>query len=171
MQYKKFKFLSKKSAIDTLLEILIVVIFLIFLYLFIAIQSNSEKEDINYQLLKKDSTQLLINYLGTRLNFNNEELKMSSAILNYFEFQDEALFQKIAEKTADFFSGSHLQTDYSSWELELSSGGKRKVIESEQTKSFQQSKKLASRIVIPLNDRKSFVEAKLFFVQTKFKEK
>lgn len=170
----KFVEFSKKSQIEDWLPLLTMIIFLVLLLLFISLSNINKNKKINERIelsiLSKDSNQLLLNYLKSQSFVRNQQNENIADELNYyFMTGDENLLGQINTITNDIFSRSHLETDYSSWSLEIKHPDKKElIIESEKSRESHILRKEVSKILIPTYYNDKSIEIKLFFVQTKF---
>ncbi len=164
---------NKKSQVEDLLPLLLVMVLMVFFLSCTAYSSKTEenklKASIEFQSLSRDSTQLLINFLRSPIELRNGETgDISEAINIYFLTKDEALFGQIENRAKEYFSASDLETDVSFWSLEIKYADKKTIkIESDKAKGYV-SKKTISVITIPTNDVNKPMEIKLFIFYTKF---
>ena len=164
--------LNKKSQVEDWLPLLLTMIFFVFLILFFSfLDINKDKttqKAVEFEIITKDSNKLLINYLRSPLAFDNvKNSNMADAINYYFITKDKNLLEQIETETNEFFS-STLETDFSSWLLEIRYEGEELKIESEKVKEKGiLSRKSIAEIIMPANKDK-FVEIKLFFIGHEF---
>lgn len=162
--------LNKRSQLEDLLPLLLLIVILVFLLMFgfITEQTRAKRTaaDVNFQSLSKDSTQLLINFLKSPLNDNSN---IADAINNYFLTEDEILKEQISKQALEFFSVNYLETDYSTWSLEIKNPEKEElIIGTERSKRDIISRKVISKIMIPTYDPNELIGLRLFFIQKKF---
>lgn len=168
---------NKKSQLEDLLPLLLLIVLGIFsILIFIsctAVREDRMKEEVEFQSLSKDSTQLLINFLKSPFALNDyENSNIADAINHYFLTKDKILSEQINTKANEFFSKSDLETDYSSWSLDIKYPKKKMItIEPEKSRKKMIQRKVISEVIIPTYGFDKFVEIRLFFVQTKFTAK
>ncbi len=164
--------LNKKSQVEDWLPLLLTMgffIFLILIFSFLDINKDeTTQKTVEFEIITKDSNKLLISYLRSPFTFNNiENSNIADAINYYFITEDKDLLKQIEAETDEFFS-SALETDVSSWLLEIKYQRKDIKIESERVKEEGiLSKTSIAEIIMPANKDK-FVEIKLFFIGHEF---
>jgi|SRR3989338_2790729 len=161
---------NKKSQIEDWLSFLVTLFFIIFVVFFLPQQSiagtRAAREEINLQVISKDSGQILLNYLSTTLDNN---VNVAEAIGAYFLTNDENLLNGIKNAAHKSFSKSYLETDSSSWSLEISYPGKKPlIIEPEKARTDYIIRKEVSAEAIPTGLPDKQIMLKLFLVQTKY---
>lgn len=163
---------NKKSAAEDLfsLTIMVVVVLLMIFYFSTPLfgQQSSYKNIVAAQVVVKDSSQQLINYLKTHVSGNLPNTNVADIISYYYFDRSDGLLNQLKAATEEFFSKSSLEKDYSSWSLELIYPGKELAIESERSRTQQVLRKELSRILLPIHYTGQFVEIRLFIVTTKF---
>ncbi len=164
---------NKKSQVEDLLPLLLVMVLMVFFLSCTAYSSKTEEDKlkaaIEFQSLSKDSTQLLINFLRNPIELRNGETgDISEAINIYFLTNDEVLLNQIKNRAKEYFSASDLETDVTFWSLEITYPGKKTIkIESGKAKGYV-SKKAISAITMPTNDVNKNMEINLFIFYTTF---
>ncbi len=164
---------NKKSQVEDLLPLLLVMILMVFFLSCTAYSSKTEENKLKvateFQSLSKDSTQLLINFLRSNVYLSSIEDGNMAELLNiYFLTEDKSLFGQIENRAKEYFSASDLETDISFWSLEIKYPGKKTIkIESDKAKGYV-SKKMISSITIPTNDANKHIEINLFIFYTAF---
>ena len=161
---------NKKSQIEDWLSFLVILFLIIFVVFFLPQQSTAgtraAREEINLQVISSDSGQVLLNYLRTNLDNN---VNVAEAIGIYFDTNDENLLKKIKDTAHEPFSKSYLETDSSSWSLEINYPGKKQlVIEPEKARTDYIIRKEVSVENIPAGFPGRQIELKLFLVQIKY---
>lgn len=161
--------LNKKSQVEDYLPLLgiIVVLFMVVAYIsyFNIKTGNDSRERVASQVIVKDSGQLLINYLGS--HFGKYENNIAEGIGIYYIDNNQEILSQLKIATENFFSSSSLETDYSTWSLEISHNDNPLIIESQSAKTQQILRKEIARTVVPMHSG-SLIEVKLFIVTTKF---
>ena len=172
--------LNTKSQLEDFLPLLLLIFGLVFLFFFISctidIGKIKSKESIGLHSLSKDSTNLLLNFVRSHFPLeNNENSNIAEAINVYFitedEDESEDLLESLEEKANDFFSNSDLETDYTSFVLEIKYPGKKAVIFGPGEKNYvltTYTKTLISEMRIPAHDPDKFIELRSFLVRTKW---
>lgn len=166
---------DKKSQVEDLLSLLLLIIFIVFLALFLSFKgvgtAQSIKENADTKILGLNSDQLLINYLSLQFDSEDSQNNVADALNKYFTTNSENLLKQIKAKTNEFFSRSVLQTDSSSWSLEILHSEKNPIIiESRDSETKHQSRRQVSEIIIPSHNTIKPIKIKLFYVQTKYTE-
>ncbi|MBI2102137.1 hypothetical protein HYT53_06010 [Candidatus Woesearchaeota archaeon] len=161
---------NKKSQIEDLLSFLAAIVIIVFVVFFFPSRSiagtKAVQEKINLQMISKDSEQLLISYLRTPLN---NDVDVAEAVNTYFVSNDENLLNQIKTLAHEFFSKSYLETDSSSWSLEIRYPGKSSlIIEPEKARTNYILRKEISVVTIPTQFFDKQIELKMFLVQTKY---
>ena len=176
-KFKKSGKLFRKAQVEDWLPLLLIIFILIFIFVFISIRDinryNDVKEKVEFQILSKDSTQLLINYLDIKSALSETKTgNIADDIIKFFATGDKSIIDKIKPKTDEYFSKSYLETDFSSWSMEINHPGKKEIIiESEESRTRHILRTEISKILIPVPSSNNLVEIKLFFVTTKFTAK
>ena len=165
---------NKKSQVEDWLPLLFIIVALVIVILFISLsnvnRNKSLKEGIELQILEKDSNQLLLDYLDVPIAFENfGNANVADAINNYFVTEDKGILNNINLATKDFFSKTHLESDYSSWSILITKQrGREIIIESDKSSKQHIIRREVSKVFMPTLGNKDFVEVRLFYVQTKF---
>ena len=139
---------NKKSQTEDLLQFVFVVLVLVAIVLIFSFKDINRKkitkEQIDFQTISQDSSELLVKYL--RLRFNEIDNKnLADAISIYFLTNDENMLKHIHALTNDFFSKSTLEADTSSWAIEIMQSGKNTIIiESQKMKLYISKKEITS---------------------------
>jgi len=171
---EKFTNFSRKSQGEDLLLFFLAIIIIVSIALYFSFkgisQTSSIKERLDYTILVQDSSQSLVSYLRNPFTYKNLiNINMADALSFYFITNDEDLLKQVKIITTDFFSKSDLETDYSSWSMEIEYPGKKTlIIESEKSRTQYILRKEFSTINLPTNYYDKFIEIKLFFVQTRY---
>jgi len=164
---------NKKSQVEDWLPMLLLIALLIvvfFITLIPNIQKEKEKKKITeFQSLDIDSDQYLVDFLRTELE---ENLNVADTIIVYLKDEEE-LMERVGKKAEKFFLRTGLETDTSSWSLEIKYRNKIITIDSEKVKStadkrvYYDIRRKVSSTIIPHLDL-STIEIKLFFVSTNY---
>ena len=163
---------NKKSQAEDLLQFVFVVLVLVVIVLIFSFKDMNRKkltkEQLDFQTLSQDASELLAKYL--RLQFNEvDDTNLADAIGLYFSTKDDNLLKKIYALTNEFFSRSVLETDLSSWSIEINYPGKSPVvIESQKSMSEYPIRVEISNIEIPAYNSQ-LIKIRLF--QTKKDER
>lgn len=161
---------NKKSQIEDLLSFLAAIALIVFIVFFFPSKGIAEtkaiQEKVNLQMISKDSEQVLISYLQTPLD---QEVNVAEAISTYFINNDENLLNQIKTLADGSFSKSYLETDSSSWSLEIKYSGRGSlIIEPEKARTNYILRKEVSVVFIPTQFSDKQIELKLFLVQIKY---
>lgn len=160
---------NKKSQVEDWLPLLgiIVVLLLVLAYIsyFNIKTGNDSREKINSQIIVKDSGQLLINYLNSP--FEESETNIAEGTSIYYFDKNPEILSQLNIATENFFSSSSLETDYSTWSLEINYNDDILIIESQRAKTQHILRKEIARTIIPTHHG-SLIEIKLFIVTTRF---
>ena len=160
--------LNKKSQVEDLLAFLFIVIVMVFGVIFFPSKSIAETrlvhEKINTQTTSQDSKELLINYVRSPLTSKDfQNMNMEDAINIYFITNDGNLLKQISEVAKEFFSKSGLDTESSSWSLEIEYLDKKPItIESEKSTMQYNTRREISGIIIPTYYGDKFMKIRLF---------
>ena len=162
---------NKKSQLEDLLPLLLLMVLLTFLLLFISCANTTKqsklKEQIELQSLNKDSAQLMINFLRSPVVMENgQEINMADAISIYFLTEDKVSLNLLTDGAKKFFSTSVIETDSHFWSLEIKHpDGKIAVTiisDKDKGKPYILAKKKISTIKIPTSDPEKNAEINLF---------
>lgn len=168
---------NKKSQLEDLLPLLLLIVLGIFSVIIFSctnqVNENKLRAEVEFQSLSKDSTQLLINFLKSPFALNDyENSNIAEAINIYLLTKDKNLLKQINVTADEFFSKGDLETDYSSWSLDIKYPEKNRItIEPEKSRKKMIQRKVISEVIIPTSGFDKFIEIRLFFVQTKFTAK
>ena len=171
----KFKKFSRKSQVEDWLPLMAIIIFLVFIFLILSLLNLNRTTTIN-EILKmdtiiRDSGQYLINYPNSQISLNNKNITVAEAISYYAATNDENSLILLKFWADEIFSHSSLETDSSSWSLEIVTPATKQVItESEKARTRYIARNEISSAILPMPDKEN-AEVRLFFVQTKFVEK
>jgi len=124
---------NKKSQIEDWIPIILIVIIIIFIVIIIPVTNLTSNERainrLQFQPFGIDSDQLLVNYLRIPIELENfPNADMADAINYYFSNLDEDLLDKIKTETIKFISKSSLESDTSSWIIDIKNLKKRRTI-------------------------------------------
>ena len=161
---------NRKSQVEDWLPLLGIIIFLVVIALFYPLHSiagtKAMNEKINFDVMSKDSAQLLLNYLKIKLGENEN---VADGIVLYSSTKDSNLLNQIKLKAEDFFSKSDLNTESSSWSLEIKQYNTNPIIvEPEIARTDYILRKEFSKVTIPTYSSNKPIEIKLYLVQTKY---
>jgi len=173
--------LNKKSQVEdwipTLISLLILVSIALFFPIFKASANERINEQIKFQSLSIDADQILVNYLGTPIKLENfPDADITDAIAYYFATLDENILKQIESKTDEFYSKSKLETDFSSWSLDIKNPEKKKTVTIESEKAKKRKRELSdnrlydvtrrevSKITLPYPIKDESIEIQLFNV-------
>ena len=175
--------LNKKSQVEDWLPLLLLTVIAVFAIFFYISYSNfgrnlAVKEKADSDVTIKESNQILLNYLKSPIIIDKiSDANIADAISYYSITGDAGLLNKIKTATDGFFSKSRIETDYSSWSLEIKYRGKELIIESEKSKILSISnvqsetqlvqKKELTQTIIPTHYNDQFIEIRLFILTTK----
>lgn len=156
---------NKKSQVEDLLEFMFIVIVLVIFVLLFSFKgisyARTTSEQVKITTMAQESDDLLIQYFRAPVD-STSETNMADLLDKYFITNDEALLNRIHSITNDFFSKSLLDTDSTSWSLEINYPEKKPLlIESEKSKVKFILRKEISKMIIP-SFQSSRVEVKLF---------
>tara|TARA_Y100000310_G_scaffold67689_1_gene63047 strand:- start:3046 stop:3576 length:531 start_codon:yes stop_codon:yes gene_type:complete len=174
---------GKKAQVEDWLPTILLIVVLVFLFFFFSISSansaEKSKEQIEFQTSSIDSKQLLLIYLKTPFELDAiQNANIADAIAYYFTNLDEELLKQIKTETNEFFSKSQLESDRSSWSLDLTNPKKIKkiTIDSEKTKKQisegrldRKSKIKLSETLVPSPIKDEFIQIQLFSVKTVYR--
>ena len=160
---------NKKSQVEDWLPLLgiIVVLLLVLAYIsyFNIKTGNDSRERIASQIIVKDSGQLLLNYLGSP--FDEYETNIAGGMGIYYIYNNPEILSQLNIVAENFFSSSSLETDYSTWSLEINHNDDNIIIESQRAKTQHILRKEIARTIIPAHYG-GLIEVKLFIVTTRF---
>ena len=160
---------NKKSQVEDYLPFLgmIVILFMVLAYIsYFNIEAGKDsKERIASEIVVKDSGQLLINYLGSPLGKHDSNIAEGMGL--YYIDKNPEILSQLNTATENFFSSSSIETDYSTWSLEITQDNDDLVIESQRAKTQHILRKEIARTIIPTHGG-SLIEVKLFIVTTRF---
>ena len=165
--------LNKKSQVEDWLPLLLIIVVLFFFVSCVAIgnfnRHRTTDEAITSQFIVKDSSQQLLNYLKSPVKLDNMNNDNVADALNYYYLnKNDALLKQIKSATDDFFSKSSIETDYSSYSLEIKYPDNEIFVESERSRTQQVLRKELATTVIPISHTDKFIHVKLFMATTKF---
>ena len=168
--------LNKKSQVEDWLPLILIIIVLLFVLLYISYaQFGSERtaqEIIGKKIVVKDSQDILLNYLKSPINLEKfPDANIADALSYYSIREDVDLLLRLQAATNSYFSKSSLETDYSSYSLEISYAGKELVIESEKSRTNMVAREFLSATAIPTPYKDDLIQLKLFLVTTRFVSK
>ncbi|MBI2557957.1 hypothetical protein HYW20_01435 [Candidatus Woesearchaeota archaeon] len=160
---------NKKSQVEDWLPLLGIIIFMVILLVFYPSHSiagtKAANNKIDFDVMSKDSDQLLLNYLKIKLDDKN----IADAIVTYQLTKDSALLNQMKSNADNFFSKSDLNTESSTWSLEMKPFDENMIIvEPERARTDYILRKELSRTLIPAYYFNKPIEIKLFLVQTKY---
>ena len=159
---------NKKSQTEDLLQFVFIVIVMLFIVTIFSFKGISKKiltkEAIDFETLVQDSSGLLANYF--RIPFSGiKDANIADAINIYFLTNDENILKQIYGLTNEFFSRSVIETESSSWSLEIVYPGRKSItIESQKSKSEYPIRIEISNIVIPAYNNQP-IKVRLFQTQ------
>ena len=167
--------LNKKSQLEDLLPLLLLMVLLTFLLLFISCANTTKqsklKEQIELQSLNKDSAQLMINFLRSPVVMENgQERNMADSISLYFLTEDKVSLNLLTGEAKKFFSTSVIETDSYFWSLEIKHpDGKTagRIISDKGIGKSYMAKKKISTIKIPTSDPEKNAEINIFIFYIK----
>jgi len=164
--------LDKKAQLEDLLPLLLLMFLLVFVVMFVLfnnqIKESKLKEELEFESMRMDSSQLLISFLRSPFAFSNHEIgNVADAMKNYLLTEDEVLLEQINKQTKEFFSTSKLESDNSFWSLHFQYHMvKPIVIESDEATLRYFEKKTISAVTLPTNGVEELVEIRLFILYT-----
>ena len=162
--------LDKKAQLEDLLPLLLLMFLLVFVVMFVLfnnqIKESKLKEELEFESIRMDSSQLLISFLRSPFAFSNHEISNVADAMNYyFLTEDEDLFNKIDAKANEFFSKSDLETGDYSWSLIIDFSGKRPLTVESDRAEDRATRIVISELIVPKYDPSEFMEIKLFRVR------
>lgn len=168
--------LNKKSITHDLLALLSLILVLVFVFLYIILaefgSATKTQQIIGKKIIVRDAHDILLYYLKSPLTISGfSESNIADGISYYSIKEDADLLNKIKIMTDDYFSKSALETDYSSYSLEISYAGKELIIESEKSRTQLVARELLSATAIPIPHKGDLIIIKLFLVTTRFVSK
>lgn len=162
---------NKKSQIEDWLPLfgIIVVLLMVLAYIsyFNLKSGRDQRERINSQIIVKDSGQLLLNYLNGPLGSKYPGVNIAEGMSMYYADKDNEILIQLNVVSEIFFSKSSLETDYSTWSIEINHKDDRIVIEPQKAKTQQILRKEVARTAIPTHYG-NLIEVNLFIVTTRF---
>ena len=136
----KNKFLRKSQAED-LFPLLIAIGIALFLFFYLSVgyysQNDIIKEVVSSQVIIRDSDQQLINYLKTPVKSDKfPDSDIADLIISYYFNKNDDTLNQLKLSSDEFLSKSSLETDYSSWSVNIIYSDKELKIESEKSRKF-----------------------------------
>lgn len=167
---------NKKAVIEDWLPLLLIIVVLLFFVSCTAIGNFNRHRIIDQavtsQFIIKDSSQQLLNYLKSPIKLDNmNDANVADALNYYYLKKNDALLKQIKVATDDFFSKSSIETDYSSYSIEIKYPDDEILIESERSRMQQVLRKELVATIIPISNTDKIIQIKLFIVTTKFATK
>ena len=167
---------NKKSFVQDWLLVPLVIILLLGLFLYVSLgnfnRQKTGQENAASQVIVKDSNQLLLNYLKSPVDSDKSHDADVADLINYYYInKNDGIFNQLRLVTEEFFTKSSIETDYSSYSIEITFPDKEFVIESEKSRTQQVLRKELARTIMPTSYNNRFIEIKLFIVTTKFVSK
>ena len=164
---------KKTAVIQHWLPMILMILVLIFVMLYISLGKFGNENTIQQYVAEKiqirDAHDILLNYLKSPLNLNGfPQANIADGISIYSIKENPELLGKIQSESEAFFSKSSLETDYSSYSLDIQYSGKEMVIESEKSRTQMVTRKLLSVTAIPTAYKDDLIQLKLFLVTTRF---
>lgn len=159
---------NKKSQLEDLFPLLILIVFLLFAFIFASCtnqtRSSQIQEDTSFQALVWESSQLLFTYLKIPTDLDTiDNSDMADALnLYYLTEDDEDLLEQIDEKTMEFFSTSDLDTEDAFWSLEITPPSKLPLIIMSSNLAGSSGNVLAATAIVPTNNPDEVIKLELF---------
>jgi|SRR3989344_2736772 len=155
---------NKKSQVEDLLEFMFIMVVVVIVVLLFSLRGVSYAKTTNEQVkiatLAEDSDKLFITYF--RIPIDNKNEIIADLLNKYFITSDENTLKQLNSFTDNFFSKTILETDTTSWSLEIKPSGKNSLlIQSEKSKTRFFLRKEISKMILP-SFQSSTVEVKLF---------
>jgi hypothetical protein len=162
---------NKRSQVEDSFGLIIGVVFLVLLVAgtsFASIHSKkTARESVSSEIVITNSGQHLLNFLRNPVVFKGYNTNVAGAIDMYYNGDDKQIINLIESEAYSYFSESSIETDYSSWSIELSYAGKETIIESERSRTQMVLRKQLSIIKLPSASNEN-IDPKLFLITTGF---
>ncbi|MCH8003538.1 MAG: hypothetical protein IH934_02810 [Nanoarchaeota archaeon] len=161
---------SKESQLEDLLPLLLLMVILVFLLMFAScskqVRENKLKEEVDFQSIRVDSTQLLISFLKSPFAYDNHEISTVADAMNYYLLtEDKILLEQINKQTKEFFSTSKLESGNSFWSLHFQYHlVKPVIIESDEATLRYFEKRSISTVILPTNEMHELIEIRMFIL-------
>lgn len=167
---------NKKAQVEDWLPLLLIIVVLLFFVSCTAIGNFNRHrivdQAVTSQFIIKDSSQQLLNYLKSPIKLDNmNDANVADALNYYYLKKNDALLKQIKVATDDFFSKSSIETDYSSYSIEIKYPDDEILVESERSRMQQVLRKELVATIIPISNTDKIIQIKLFIVTTKFATK
>lgn len=165
--------LNKKSQVEdwlSLVFIIAAIVIVVFVLSLINIsKKNSSNEYASVLVMEKDANQLLHNYLSSSPGAVDSNNRNTADVINtYFTNEDPKYLSELNQITNDFLSNSEIETDYSTWSLEMKFNDKEITLDSERARKSRVLRREIARTIIPSYLNSGPIEIRLFEVTTKF---
>ena len=133
--------LNKKSQAEDLFPLIIAIGIALFLFFYLSVGYYSQNDIIRNviasQVIIRDSDQQLLNYLKIPVKFDKlSDADIADLIVYYYFNKNNDALNQLKFTSDEFFSKSPLETDYSSWFVEIIYSDKELTIESEKSRIF-----------------------------------